>query len=121
MIKFVQCIRKRPELSHVEFRRLWAEYKDRAAAVAELTGVTRFSVSTALTVATNVHVQLERGTVAAFDGVAEFWFPKAAGLEGIFERPDVVKRVTAMRELQEQLADLSQSVFFFVSEEVVSG
>jgi len=26
-----------------------------------------------------------------------------------------------MRELQEQLADLSQSVFFFASEEVVSG
>jgi hypothetical protein len=121
MIKFIQCIRKKPELSHVEFRRLWAEYKDRAAAVAEVTGVTRFSVSTALTVATNVHVQLERGTVAAFDGVAEFWFPKAAGLEGIFERPEVIKRVSAMREMQEQMADLSQSVFFFVSEEVVSG
>jgi len=29
--------------------------------------------------------------------------------------------VSAMRELQEQLADLSQSAFFFASEEVVSG
>jgi hypothetical protein len=56
MIKFIQCIRKKPELSHVEFRRLWAEYRDRAAAVAEVTGVTRFSVSTALTVATNVQL-----------------------------------------------------------------
>ena len=121
MVKFIQCIRKRPELSHVEFRRLWAEYKDRAAAVAEVVGVSRFSVSTMLTVAHNVHVQLTRGTVAPFDGVAEFWFPKAAGMEEVFERPDVVKLVNAMRELQERLADLSQSVFFFASEEVVSG
>jgi hypothetical protein len=121
MIKFIQCIRKKPELSHVEFRRLWAEYRERAAAVAEATGVTRFSISTMLTVAHNVHVQLERGTVAPFDGVAEFWFPKAAGLEEVFERPEVVKRVTVMRELQEQIADLKQSVFFFASEEVVSG
>ena len=121
MIKFIQCIRKKPELSHVEFRRYWAEYKDRAAAVAEVVGVSRFSVSTMLTVEHNVHVQLSRGTVAPFDGVAEFWFPKAAGLEGIFERPEVIKRVSAMREMQEQMADLSQSVFFFMSEEVVSG
>ena len=121
MIKFIQCIRKKPELSHVEFRRYWAEYKDRAAAVAEVIGITRFSISTALTVAPNVRVMLERGTVAAFDGVAEFWFPKAAGLEDIFERPEIVERVNAMRELQDQLADLSQSCFFFVSEEVVSG
>jgi len=121
MIKFIQCIRKKPELSHVEFRRLWAEYRERAAAVAEVTGVTRFSISTMLTIAPNVRVMLERGTVAAFDGVAEFWFPKAAGLEEVFERPEVIKRVSAMRELQEQLADLSQSAFFFASEEVVSG
>ena len=59
MVKFIQCIRKKPELSHVEFRRLWAEYKDRAAAVAEVVGVSRFSVSTMLTVAHNVHVQLD--------------------------------------------------------------
>ena len=121
MIKFIQCIRKKSELSHVEFRRLWAEYRERAAAVAEAVGTSRFSVSTALTVAHNVHVQLTRGTVAPFDGVAEFWFSRAAGMEGVFERPEVIKRVSAMREMQEQLADLSQSVFFFASEEVVSG
>lgn len=121
MIKFIQCIRKKPELSHVEFRRLWAEYRERASAVAEVTGVTRFSISTALTVPLNVQVQLTRGTVAPFDGVAEFWFPRAAGMEEAFERPEVAKRVKAMQELQEQLADLSQSVFFFASEEVVSG
>ena len=121
MIKFIQCIRKKPGLSHVEFRRYWAEYKERAAAVAEVAGVKRFSVSTALTVAHNVHVQLERGTVAPFDGVAEFWFANASGIEEVFERPEVKKRVKAMQELQEQLADLKQSAFFFASEEVVSG
>jgi len=121
MIKFIQCIRKKPGLSHVEFRRGWAEYRERATAVAEALGVTRLSISTALTVGHNVQVQLERGTVAPFDGVAEFWFPNAAGLEQAFERPDVVAVVGAMRELQDRIADLTQSVFFFVSEEVVSG
>jgi len=121
MLKFIQCVRKRKELPHAEFRRLWDEYRERAAAVAEAVGATRFSVSTALAVTPNVQVQLTRGTVAPFDGVAEFWFPRAAGMEGVFERPEVAERVAAMRELQERLADLSQSVFFFASEEVVSG
>jgi hypothetical protein len=121
MIKFIQCIRKRPELSHVEFRRQWAEYGERAAAVAKAVGVSRLTLSTALTVAHNVQVMLDRGTVAAFDGVAEFAFKSAAGLEETFERPEVKARVKAMQEMQEQIADLSQSVFFFASEEVVSG
>jgi len=121
MIKFIQCIRKKPGLSHVEFRRNWAEYRERASAVADAVGASRFSISTALTVAHNVQVQLERGTVAAFDGVAEFCFERASGLEAAFERPEVIGLVKAMRDLQDQFADLERSVFFFVSEEVVSG
>ncbi len=121
MLKFIQCIRKKPGLPPAEFRRLWEQYRDRAGAVAAAVGVSRFSVSTALAVTPNVQVQLTRGTVAPFDGVAEFWFDRAAGMEGVFESPEVAQRVAAMRELQEQLADLGQSVFFFASEEVVSG
>ncbi len=117
MIKFIQCIRKKPSLSHVEFRRGWAEYRERAAAVAKATGATRFATSTALTVGPNVRVQLERGTVAPFDGVAEFWFPNASGLEAVLERADVVPLVGAMREMQDEFADLNQSAFFFVAEE----
>ena len=76
MIKFIQCIRKRPELSHVEFRRLLGGVQREGGGSRRGDRCRALLDQHALTVAHNVHVQLERGTVAPFDGVAEFWFPR---------------------------------------------
>jgi hypothetical protein len=121
MITFIQCVKRRPELSIQQFRESGRAYGVQAEALARLTGAVGLSMNTTLAVEPNVQVRLQRGTSEPFDGLLKLSWPNAAGMKAQLEKPDVVEALEAFRGLQEAFIDLERSSFFFGSEESMVG
>jgi hypothetical protein len=119
MIKFIQCMKRRPELSVTEFRRHLAEYQKRVTDVADALEAVRVTVSSTLQVEQNLEIQLTRGTTDPYDGVIEIWFEKAPDILLEEEGEEARRLLEQMRSYQEQFADLSASSFFFAAEHEV--
>lgn len=119
MLKWVQCVRRRPELTVVEFRRIWREYGEEVVALGAELGAFRVEVSASLAVEANAEWQLRRGSAAPFDGLAEIHFSGSApeffrALEGTEPR----QRVARLLALQEDFVDVPRSCFFLASQDV---
>ena len=80
MIKFIQCVKAKSDLSIPEFRGHWQEYEKRAQAIAGATDAVRVVANLTLAVEQNLEIQLNRGTSEPFDGVLEISWYNAAGL-----------------------------------------
>ena len=94
MLKWVQCIRRRPELTVVEFRRAWLEYGEEVVSLAAELGAMRVEVSAALVVEANTAWQEHRGSAAPFVGLAEILFQGSAPeFFGRLEEPGPMARV----------------------------
>jgi hypothetical protein len=119
MIKFIQCVRKKPEVSIQEFRRFWKLYQAKATELAKALNAVGLTFCTTLAVDENLQVMLTRGTAEPYDGVAEFRVNNA---------PRMLERLSAepaeglwleLREMQKEFVDLENSAFFFTAEEIV--
>lgn len=119
MITFIQCVKRRPELSIQQFRESWRAYAAQAEALARLTGAVGLSINTTLAVEPNIQVRLQRGTSEPYDGLLKLSWPNAAGMKEQLERPDVAAALEAFRSHQETFIDLERSSFFFGSEETL--
>lgn len=119
MLKWVQCIRRRPELTVVAFRRSWLEYGEEVVSLAAEIGATRVEVSAALAVEANAAWQEHRGSAAPFDGLAEIHFLGSA--PEFFRRLEEAgprERVARLLALQEDFVDVAHSCFFVASQDV---
>jgi hypothetical protein len=116
MIKFMQCIRRKPQISVQDFRQYWDRYTEVWQELARLSEARRMAASVALEIDQNTAIQLARGTGAPFDGVLEVWWSDGGILKSYAEHPTVQEKLLAMRALQEEFADLGNSSFFFASE-----
>ncbi len=121
MIKFVQCIRRKPELSVAEFRTFWREYRSGFQRVAETVEAVRCTESMTLAVSQNLDVMLSRGTQAPFDAMAEIWITNAASIEEYAKSQAFQDALSELRSLQEKFVDFENSSFFFTSEDVLVG
>lgn len=119
MITFIQCVKRRPELSIQQFRESWRAYAAKAEALARATGAVGVFMNTTLAVEPNLQVRLSRGTSEPFDGVLKFCWPNAAGMKEQLERPEVAAALEAFRNLHEDFIDLERASFFFESEETL--
>lgn len=119
MITFIQCVRRRPELSIQQFRESWHAYAAKAEALARATGAIGLFMNTTLAVERNLHVRLSRGTSEPFDGVLKLCWSNAAGMQEQLERPEVADALEAFENLQQTFLDLERSSFFFASEETL--
>ena len=119
MLKWVQCIRRRPELTVVEFRRAWLEYGEEVVSLAAELGATRVEVSAALAVEANAAWQQHRGSAAPFDGLAEIHFQGSAPeFFRRLEEPGPKERLERLLALQVELVDVPHSCFFVASQDV---
>jgi len=119
MIKFIQCVRKKPEMSIQDFRRSWKIYQAKATELAKAMNVAGLTFCTTLNVEENLQVMLTRGTAEPFDGVAEFRIANAPRtIESLSQEPgkSLMKKVQA---LQAEVIDVEHSSFFFAAEETV--
>lgn len=118
MIKFIQCVRRKPEISIQDFRRSWKVYQSKATELGTALNAVGLTFCTTLAVDENMQVMLIRGTAEPYDGVVEFRVNNAPRM---MERlgHDPAKGIwQELRSLQNEFMDLENSSFFFASEEV---
>jgi len=119
VLKWVQCVRRRPELTVVEFRRHWLEYGEEIVALGAEIGAVRVEVSAALAVEANAEWQSRRGSAAPFDGLAEIHFSGSA--PQFFEalaQAGPHEHAERLLALQEDFVDVPRSCFFLASQDV---
>jgi len=122
MIRFITCLRRRPDLSIAEFRALWdsAEFDALIRRTANMAGALHHVKSATLSVDANNLVQIYRGTDEPFDGVLEYFLPNAAGLMKQAEQGAYWDLQREMVTFQERMADMSRSVAFFTDHDLPS-
>lgn len=118
MIKFIQCVRRKPNISVAEFRRSWEAYREKVQALAQSSQAVRFAMSTTLQVEENITIMMSRGTHQPYDGLVEIWWRKGPDALEILNAPETQAQIEALRRLQEEFVDLGKSSFFFGAEEV---
>jgi hypothetical protein len=118
MIKFIQCVRRKPSISVAEFRRSWEAYREKVQALAQSSQAVRFAMSTTLQVEENITIMMSRGTDQPYDGLVEIWWSKGPDALEILNTPETQAQIEAIRRLQEEFMDLGKSSFFFGAEEV---
>jgi hypothetical protein len=117
MIKFMQCIRRKSQLSVPEFRQHWERYTQAWQELAQLSDAKRMVTSLGLAIDQNTSIQLARGTREPYDGVLEIWWTSGEPVTKYTQDPAMQDKLTAMRKLQEEFVDLADSSFFFASEQ----
>lgn len=115
MIRFINCIKRRPEMSIEQFRQYWNsnEFVDLINQVVEITGAMRFRKSATLVIEANLQVQQRRGSGEPFDGVLEYWWDKASHLNELFGKPEAKLVMQKMLDYQTQFIDMPHTVAFF--------
>jgi len=117
MIKFVQCVRRKPGLSKQEFRAEWAGYGEKVKAIAGASNAKRYMLSTALVVDQNMDIMQSRGTKAPYDGLVEIWWERGADVVAFLESGADEELLEELRRAQEAFMDLPNCTFFFASED----
>ena len=121
MIKLLQCVRKDPALSDSEFRKRWQEYGDKLGKLADELHAVRVVLSTTLAIDLNRRLSEERGTLPAFDGVAEISWQRGSELMEATEQDAMQERIAKLQRFQESFMQLETSSIFLVAEEMVRG
>jgi hypothetical protein len=119
MIKLIQCIARKPQLSVPEFRSRLVEYRDGVQRLADALDAVRVTVCPTLQVEQNLEIMLSRGTSEPFDAVVAIWLERAPDLVAGSEGEDIRGLLDEMRDLQKEFIDLAKSSFFFAAEDVV--
>ena len=119
MIKMLQCIRKDPALSDSEFRKRWKEYGVKLGELADELHAVRVVLGTTLAIELNRRISKERGTLPAYDSVAEISWERGSELMEAAEQDAMQERIAKLRSFQESFLELSTSSIFLVSEEIV--
>jgi hypothetical protein len=117
MIKHVQCLRRHPDLTPVDFRQHWDEYKPLWQALAERLGAVRVSFSTTLAVEANQLIVMQRGTDEPFDAIVETWAHDALDLGERMANPLAAGLRDEVVSKQHQFLDLGRCSFFFATDD----
>ncbi len=117
MIKFVQCVRRRPGLSKEEFQEHWAAYSRQVKAIAAASNATRSMLSRSLQVERNIEIIQDRGTKAPYDGMVEIWWQNGNEIAAYIDSGTGDDDIDALRRMQEAFMDLPNCTFFFAAEE----
>jgi hypothetical protein len=115
MIRFINCVRKKEDISHQEFRTYWDDPKFRALIEKLISQVKskRFEKKLTLQVEMNLRVMEERGSRAPYDGTIEWWWDNAAELSSILENEETKTLFQEMKLFQSEFIDLKRSSAFF--------
>lgn len=115
MIRFINCIKKRDDISIENFRNYWSsrEFEDLLQRVIDITKAQHFTKNLTLDVEANVMIQEERGGGEPFDGIIEYWWDKGSELMDLYGTDEAKKVRQEMTDYQRQFIDLAASSAFF--------
>lgn len=119
MVKFVQCVTRKPGMEAIDFRTHWNEYGKRLEAlVRERPNVLRFRLSTTLLVKETVSFMVEYGASAPYDGLVEIWLDDATITAANLRKPENKALLGELAGLLREFVDRERSTAFFAAEEM---
>jgi hypothetical protein len=115
MIRFIHCIKAKPEVSLAAFRDFWqgAAFNQLLSEISVQAGTRRISKNLTLNVETNTRLQEDRGAGDAYDAILEIWFDSADSLLPLAEQNEVQQLFDRMTKLQQPVIDFQVSKRFF--------
>ena len=115
VIRFINCIRKRADLTPEQFRHHWADPRFDAIIqqVVEYTGATGHAKNLTLIVSANDLIRKWRDAGEPYDGVLEYWWADASRLHSLINTPRCNLLLQDMLEFQSRFVDLGGSRAFF--------
>jgi hypothetical protein len=119
MIKLVFCLRKRADLSVIEFRKRWQDHQIFTRALAKAMRAIRITHSLTLVIEENEEMQLTRGTAEPFDGLIEVWWEDSSAINASLQDKQIHEMLMRTRADQNNLMDRSRSMVFFASEDSI--
>jgi uncharacterized protein (TIGR02118 family) len=120
MLKFVYCVRRRPDFTPEAFRKYWLEkHGPLVRSFAKTLRARRYVQSHTLETELNVHAQLPRGTKPPYDGITELWWDKAEDLVAALSSPEGQKANQMLAEDEARFCDLPNSSVFFTEEHTI--
>ena len=122
MIKVVMALRRRDDVAPEEFHRYWREeHGPLARGLLEPLNVRRYVQTHTVDTDLNAQLAAARGTVAAFDGVAELWWDSLDDLVAVFGSEEGQRANAALAEDEARFIDLERSSLFLTEEQEIFG
>jgi uncharacterized protein (TIGR02118 family) len=121
MLKFVYCVRRRPEMSPEAFRKYWLEnhgplVRSFATALKAKRYVQSHTLDNPLL---NAAAQQPRGTKPAYDGITEVWWDSVEDLAAALQSPEGQEANRILAEDEARFCDLPNSSVFFTQEHTI--
>lgn len=115
MIRFIHCMKCRPDVSLESFRGFWqsAEFNQQLSELAIKAGTREIRRNLTLQVETNNQLQMERGAEPPYDAILEIWFDQAAELQQLVDNNEIQELFQRMEQLQADYVDFHASKRFF--------
>ena len=119
MIRFINCVRRREDISADDFRRYWnsPEFEQLFQRFFMIVQPQGFAKNLTLQVSANEQIRQERGSSEPFDGTIEFWWDNAADLLEKYDAPEAQEIRKEMLGFQQQFIDIQRCHAFFTEYE----
>ncbi len=121
MAKLVMCVTRHPDLSPEEFYEYWLNnhgplFKKHAEALKAVKYVQSHTMNTPI----NDEMREARGTLPAYDGIAEITFASEQDLIDAMKTPEGQAIAAELRDNESKFIDMAKSSVFFVNEHELS-
>jgi hypothetical protein len=119
MIRYINCIRKKADISPEEFREYWcgAEYRELLDKIASYYQAARYSRNLTLRVEMGDKLISDRGLDEPYDGTIEFYWENANQLSKLYDSAEAKAMAEQINKYQSEFIDLSRSTAFFTENE----
>ena len=119
MIRFINCVRRREDISVDEFRRYWnsPEFEQLFEQMFLIVKPKGFAKNLTLQVSANEQIRELRGSADPFDATIEYWWDNAAELMEKWDTPQAQEFYNQMLEFQKQFIDIEKCHVFFTEYE----
>jgi uncharacterized protein (TIGR02118 family) len=121
MLKFVYCVRRRPDLTPEAFRKYWLEnHGPLVRSCAAALRAKRYVQSHTLdNPALNQAAQQPRGTKPPYDGLTEVWWDSPADLAAALQTPEGQRANQLLSVDEARFCDLPNCSVFFTEEHTI--
>jgi uncharacterized protein (TIGR02118 family) len=120
VIKVVMALRRRDDVAAEEFHRYWREeHGPLARGLLEPLNLRRYVQTHTVDTGLNQQLAAARGTVDAFDGVAELWWDSLDDLVAAFGSEEGLRANAELAADEARFIDLERSSLFLTEEHVI--
>lgn len=117
MIRFINCLRKRPDISHQTFREYWnsEQFNQRMDQLVELLEPGGYARNLTLQTEANERVRARQGggDDAPYDAIIEYWWDSAADFYDRMDSPDALVLLEQIAKDDAPFIDMKASNGFF--------